>query len=485
MADASACEVWIADVDGDVEGSHPVVLKKLRSELAQNTALLESFEQRAREATLLNHECVAKVLDVVTVRGESGLAMEYVDGKSLRQLILAVGGAANALPVWFAIHVAHCICQGLEQAHEMRDEQGLNRPIFHRALDPENVFLTFQGQVKVTDFGTSRRALLAVTHEEQNAPSQPSGMHNTLTTNLISNDIDGVGRVLYELLTGSCPGPSLDASSAFVPPSHYAPWVNHEVDQLLSRLLAPRAPTRFCSIGEVRQALDEYLKTRRHDVTATHIAGLVSLLFSSECHESAPPTARLQQNAVDLAILRSRRTSPPEFPEFEAPTKNSGKQAKHSAPAASQLTRQTVPSPAVSSIDAQSEHTPSAGQPSFFRSPPASVPPKRRVDAPEHGEGRSGPSHHDWDRALQRVRKEVEATQRTSGTIPVAASRAEHAMGPLEQAVMEFERGLEHMRRNELEPALKCWERALEFDPQHRVCRTNLKLLKKKLGSLP
>jgi Tfp pilus assembly protein PilF len=56
-------------------------------------------------------------------------------------------------------------------------------------------------------------------------------------------------------------------------------------------------------------------------------------------------------------------------------------------------------------------------------------------------------------------------------------------LDPVEQAVLEFERGLEHMRRCEFELALKDWEHALELDPQHRVCRANLSLLKKKLGS--
>lgn len=489
IADASACEVWIAEVDGADPGAHPIVFKKLRSELAQIPSVLECFVQRARDAALLEHDCIAKVLDVVTLRAECGIAMEYVDGKSLRQLIRAVGGASNALPVWFAIHVARCICQALESAHELRDSKGSAHPIFHGTLNPENVFLTFTGCVKVTDFGTTRRSILASISPDQSSSLQSGIRNNAAIPDPASADLDGVGRVLYELLTGICP-PALDESNpVFLPPSHYAPWVNVEVDQLLSRILSAKDPKRLRKASEVRKALDEYLSARRHDVTATHIAGLVSVLFSEECRESAPPTARIHENAVELAILRSRRTSPPEFPTIEEPTQNGFKHPAYSAPPNSQMSRQTLRSPGASPLSGRDTKDPAVppANPPFFRAPPASVPPVRTAEPATEGvESRTGPFHHDWDLALRRVREEVEANQRASGTVAIAAAvRPEPPMDPLERAVLEFERGLEHMRHAEFELALKCWERALEFDPQHRVCRANLNLLKKKLGSPP
>ena len=489
IADASACEVWIAEVDGADPGAHPIIFKKLRSNLAQIPSTLECFIQRARDATLLEHDCIAKVLDVVTLRSECGLAMEYVDGKSLRQLIRAVGGASNALPVWFAIHVARCICQALECAHEFRDAKGGTHPIFHGTLTPENVFLTFSGCVKVTDFGTSRQSLLASAGADQSPTLQSGIRNNAAILDPVVTDLDGVGRILYELLTGICPPTHDESSTVFLPPSHYAPWVNLEVDQLLSRMLSPKDSKRLSKAVDVRKALDEYLCARRHDVTATHIAGLVSVLFSEECRESGPPTARIHENAVELAILRSRRTNPPDFPAIEAQTQNGFKQPAHSAAPNSQMSRQTLPSPGASPFAGHDTRSPpvaptAPANPPFFRTPPASVPPARTVEPAEATGGRTGPFHHDWDLALRRAREEVEANQRASGTVAVAgAVRPEPPMDPVERAVLEFERGLEHMRHGEFELALKCWERALEFDPQHRVCRANLNLLKKKLGS--
>lgn len=486
IANASACEVWIAEVDGADPGAHPIIFKKLQSNLAQIPSTLECFVQRARDAALLEHECIAKVLDVVTLRTECGLAMEYVDGKSLRQLIRAVGGASNALPVWFAIHVARCICQALECAHEFRDAKGNAHPIFHGTLNPENVFLTFSGCVKVTDFGTSRGVLAGVS-ADQSSTLQSGIRNNAAILDPMVTDLDGVGRILYELLTGICPPTHDDSGSAFLPPSHYAPWVNVEVDQLLARMLSSKDSKRLRKAVDIRKALDEYLSARRHDVTATHIAGLVSVLFSEECRESGPPTARIRENAVELAILRSRRTSPPDFSAIEAPTQNGFKHPTHSAAPNSQTSRETVPSPGESPFTEHGTKSPPTAAPApppFFRTPPASVPPARNVEPAEATQGRAGPFHHDWDLALRRAREEVEANQRTSGTVAVAgAARPEPPLDPLERAVLEFESGLEHMRRGDFELALKSWERTLEFDPQHRICRANLNLLKKKLGS--
>lgn len=490
LATGGASEVWIAEIDGAAAGTSPLVFKKLRSELAQNPELVESFAQRARRSTLLRHDCIARVSDVVVSRDECGFAMEYVDGKTLRQLVSAVGGAGNALPVWFAIHVARRVCQALEHAHTGVDADGQPLRIAHENLSPENVFLTFLGQVKVADFGLSYAALLRGGGEGPDESMRFRGGTGwceplTGTIDTVRNDLDGIGRLLYELLTGICP-PSHDvARGEFLPPSHYAPWVNVEVDQLLARMLAPAHPKRFQTASEIRSALDEYLSARRHDVTATHIAGLVSVLFSAECRDSAPPTMRLKEGAVELAMLRSRRTSPPDLERRNAPRVDSTSDTPAPALSSHQFSRQTMPSLAVT--EPAEPTRPSAAE---APSAPTSSGPVESVSSAKlsiTGEARTGPFHHDWDLALKRAREEAQANQKPSGVIPTAASIAhpEPATDPLEQAVKEFEQGLEHMRRGEFQGALQAWERALEFDPQHRVCRANLNLLKKRLGSQP
>jgi eukaryotic-like serine/threonine-protein kinase len=520
LAAAGACEVWLAEIDGTEHGTAPVVFKKLRTELAQSAAVLESFTQRARRAMHLDHDCIGRVLDVVVDRSACGYAAEFIDGITLRQLVSAVGSAGNALPVWFAIHVTRRICQALEHAHEGVGDQGQPHRILHEHLCPENVFLTFAGQVKVTDFGLSQKSLLpggsSVPQDTMRTPAS-SDWEEPQTETLVSfrQDLDGIGRVLYELLTGIAPTPSEPPVNVFLPPSHHAPWVKVEVDQLLSRMLVPTDPKRFQTAGEIRHALDEYLSSRRHEVTATHVAGLVSVLFSPECHESGPPTMRLQEAAAELAKRRSRRTTPPDFTsdDFasgEIPTYNPIAQPSIPASAIGHASRPTVPAPLTP--------TPARDEPLMEPAPQttATRQPEQRAENTSarawdnagsselsHGQNsgnlgadtssadslgadnRNGPFHHDWDLALKRAREESQSAQRISGSaaaVPPAA-RPAPPIDPLEQAIVEFERGLEHMRHGEFDRALTAWEQALELDPQHRVCRANLSLLKKKLGS--
>ena len=477
LATSKACEVWLAEIDGEKSGSPPVILKKLRRELAAQTHLIDRFFEQAKAAQELRHDNIGSVLDVVRDLNDCGYVCEHLDGKTLRQLIGAVKDAGNALPVWFAIHVARCICQALEYAHEPSNGTDRSHQVFHQNLCPENVFLTYRGQIKVTDFGLSHTVLARndkyVVTPSTVCPAQSENPTSAIgPKDPVREDLDGVGRVLYELLTGMSPNTVEGSPVDFIPPSHHAPWVNAEVDQILRRILSPSYPQRVKTAAELRQVLIEYLTQRRHDVSATHIAGLVTVLFSGEIRDTSPSTIRFDDGAVQMAQMRSRRTSPPEGSfrtsfEHNAPTRPG-----LSMPAPSQSIRPTLPSPAEATAAAplsEMEVTP-------FSSPD--------LDSQlESAESKPNPFHHDWDLALKRAREQTQLTARSSGTYATPkVAPPPPPIDPAEQAVIEFEKGLELRLRGELDAALAAWEKALELDPQHRVCRANLNLLKKKLN---
>lgn len=475
LAAGAACDVWLAEMDGAAMGTPPVIVKKLKGELSQHPAVIERFVARSLRAQALEHANIARVIEVIQSNHDLGVTSEHIDGKSLRQLISAVSAAGNALPIWCAIHIARCICEGLEQAHGMVDVQKQSFPLLHQGLRPENVFVTYTGQIKITDFGISHRALVeglegtpsgsrVSTHEEPNQRRETASVGERA-------DLDGVGRTLYELLTGTCPNNAEDPSVDFIPPSHHASWVNAEVDQILRKILSPSYPGRIQSSSELRKTLEDYLAARRHDVSSSHISGLVTVLFSGECRDSSPPTMRFDDNAVQLARFKSRRTSPPDDSfrsSFEnvAPTRP----GIPGVPAGS-AARPTLPSP---SQDADSsQRVDLRGRDS-------------RVDETEAAasdvEKANAPFRHDWDLALKRAREQAPFGSRTSGTLQAAkATPVPPPLDPTEQALIEFDKGLEFHKRGELESALAAWEKAITLDPQHRVCRANLNLLKKKL----
>ena len=478
LASSRACEVWLAELEGATAGSPPLVLKKLHREFAQQSGTLERFERRAKMAQALSQENVNAVIDVVRSHDDCAICIEYVDGKTLRQLISAVGAAGNALPIWFAVHVARCVCLALEHAHSLLDAEGHLRPLIHQNLVPENVFLTYNGEIKVSDFGVSG---IALERDDDFAPvvsmrtqiGGPESRKHHEPVAAIRGDLDGVGRILYELLTGALPAMPDGSPIDFVPPSHHAPWVNAEVDQLLRRILSPSYPNRVQSAADVRRVLDEYLTQRRHDVSATHLAGLVTVLFSNECRDSSPPTMRFDEGAIQLAHLRSRRTTPPENLAHTAFEHSAPTRPGLVMPVSGQVMRPTMPSPAA---DDSAEHAPAT------RVSPSSSDP-RSSNAQLDASQKRNPFHHDWDLALKHAREQSQGVTRSSGTFPTPRPEPPpQPVDPAVQAVIEFERGLELRQRGDFEAALSAWEKALELDPQHRVCRANLNLLKKKLN---
>jgi serine/threonine protein kinase len=476
LATSKAYDVWLAEIDSAPAAIRPVVLKKLRAEFATDGKRIESLVERARIAQSLQHENILTVLDVIHGPRDCGFVCEYLDGKTLRQLIAAVSNAGNALPVWFGIHVAQCICLALQHAHEHPTEAHELGYAYHQNLCPENVFLTYRGNVKVADFGLSHTVVLNEANQTA-ASSRSTTLSEQYTDEAFRKrqeqvDLDAVGRLLYELLTGVCPDAPDGSPIDFIPPSHHAPWINAEVDQLLRRVLSPSYPQRITTAAELWQALEEYLTQRRHDVSATHIAGLVTLLFSNETHDNGPSTVRFDDTAEHLAHLRSRRTSPPDGDfrtsfEHVAPTRPG-----LSIPASEQNTRPTLRSPAITAVSSDTTD---------IASTPIS---SSDVDSQTaNSDNKSTPFHHDWDLALKRAREQTQQVPRTSGTyVTQKAIAPSPPIDPVEQAVIEFEKGLELRLRGELEGALAAWEKALELDPQHRVCRANLNLLKKKLN---
>lgn len=480
LATGRACEVWLADVDKGVSGSPPVIVKRLRRELAQNQDILERFERRARATLGLSHENLNATIDVVRLEGDVALCQRYLDGKTLRELLSAVASVGNSLPVWFAVHVARCICHALDYAHTRTTNLGVTCPIIHYALCAQNVFLTYDGSVKVCDFGTNCQALQRACDEPPVASSRtqqggPESLRLREGQSQVREDLEGLGEILYELLTGISPKSDSVSSLDFVPPSHHAPWVNAEVDQVLRRILSRSYPNRVHTAAELGRILDDYSSELCHNVTGSHLAGLITVLFSHESHDSSPPTRRFDEGANRMAQMRSRRTSPPEGHlqtgfEHSAPTRPG-----LMMPTSGQLTRPTAPA---------STETPS----------PVSEPPRPRPSSiqsrfdeatPQATEAKANPFHHDWDLALKHAREQSLSEGQSSETSKAKASVPPPVPPPVEpanEAVAAFEKGLECRQRGDLEGAMNAWERALLLDPNHRVCKANLSLIKKKLN---
>ncbi|MHC4997036.1 MAG: serine/threonine-protein kinase, partial [Planctomycetota bacterium] len=181
-------EVYRAD---DLKLGHPVALKFLPRNLADDPQRLELLHNEVRLTRQISHPNVCRVYDIGEVNGQHFLSMEYIDGEDLKILLKRIG----RLPKDKGVEVAQQICAGLSAAHD--------RGILHRDLKPANIMIDGRGQVRVTDFGIATLAEggdvgKAVGTPAYMAPEQLSRGETT-----IQSDLYSLGLILYELFTGA------------------------------------------------------------------------------------------------------------------------------------------------------------------------------------------------------------------------------------------------------------------------------------------
>ena len=180
----------------DLKSRQTVALKVLREEYEEDAEYLERFKREAEVCRKLNHPNVVNMIDSGKVGGISYIALEYVDGKTLKELIHEAGRMEQEEAVRYALQ----ILSALGHAHQ--------RGIIHRDVKPQNVLVTRNGQAKITDFGIAGMAETKTLTSEGNvigsvhyfSPEQAKGMRATAASDLYS-----AGIILYEMLCGHVP----------------------------------------------------------------------------------------------------------------------------------------------------------------------------------------------------------------------------------------------------------------------------------------
>jgi eukaryotic-like serine/threonine-protein kinase len=238
--------VYLAE---DQELGRRVAIKILNERHAGDEQFIERFRREAKNAAGLSHPNIVSIYDRGEAEGTYYISMEYLEGRSLKELILARGPA----PISVTIDYARQILAALRVAHR----QGL----VHRDIKPHNVLVDGEGRLKVTDFGIARAGPSQMTEEgsiigtaQYLSPEQAQGAPVTPASDLYS-----VGIVLYELLTGSVPfsGDSpvelamKHLSKVPEPPSHLRAEIPRDLDLVVMRALAKSPEERYESAEEM------------------------------------------------------------------------------------------------------------------------------------------------------------------------------------------------------------------------------------------
>jgi serine/threonine protein kinase len=304
IATGGMAEVWYARQSGIAGFRKEVVVKRILPHLADDPDFVRMFLNEARMVARFTHPNIAQIFEFGRDdrSGAYFIAMEYVRGEDLGRVMRQAWDREQWLSQALAIRVVAACCDGLHYAHAQADEQGRPLRVVHRDISPQNILLSFDGGVKLVDFGIAKAADQG-NHTQSGAikgkfaymsPEQASGkpLDNR-------SDIFALGLVLYELLTNERPfkrDSEIATLSAALeckidPPSHVAE-IPAELDDVVMRALARNPEDRYPDARAFQMALEELLLEMRWVATSVQLSELMRLLFP-EREEEDRQLARL------------------------------------------------------------------------------------------------------------------------------------------------------------------------------------------------
>ncbi len=297
-------EVFLAKKPG-AEGTYKLlVLKRILSQPGQQQAsrrMRTMFVEEAQLATRLNHPNVVQVFDFFD-GGDEGqlLSMEYVEGPDLGMLVSSAKAKSTRIPPWIGAWVISEAAKGLHYAHEKKDDAGAPLEIVHRDVSPQNILLSYEGSVKIADFGIATAKLFT---DEAGvikgkfgymSPEQARGEKVDRRS-----DVYALGVIMWEILTGRPLHGGLGGEalldivrSGFVePPSTYARDVPPELEQIVMKALEARRDDRYATARELGNAIARALMAKQELVDATALEGVIAQLVvrAASTVDVAPP----------------------------------------------------------------------------------------------------------------------------------------------------------------------------------------------------
>ncbi|HWO17954.1 MAG TPA: serine/threonine-protein kinase [Kofleriaceae bacterium] len=273
IAQGGMADVYLARQEGPGGFERQVAIKILSEARARDPESRALFLQEARICALLGHHNIAAVLDVDVEDGCHYLAMEYVDGVDLRDLLAAAARADRGVPYEVTLSIITAAAAGLDHAHRRCDAAGRPLRLVHRDVSLSNIMVAKDGAVKVVDFGIASTAisdvhtLPGVVRGKASYMSPEQCMGDPLDHR---TDVFALGVVLYELTTGArCFHGRTDfermlavVRGDYLPPAQLVPNYPPELERVIRTALAPAPEDRFASCAEMIEALEAVAAAR-------------------------------------------------------------------------------------------------------------------------------------------------------------------------------------------------------------------------------
>ncbi|MCK9296618.1 MAG: protein kinase [Desulfobulbaceae bacterium] len=292
LAVGGMAELYRAMITG-VQGFEKLIaIKKILPHLATEEELVRSFIDEAKLAALLHHQNIVQIYDFGSLDGTYFIAMEYLLGKDCRLINSKAKEKNLPLELPLALLIVSRICAGLDYAHKLKDFQGKPLNLIHRDISPQNILVTYEGDVKIVDFGIAKAASQTTMTQmgmikgkvAYMSPEQAAGKPIDLRS-----DIFSCGIILYEMATGRrmFSGDTMHIlakvrEAQFDRPEEVRPDLPENLLEILYRALAKEPANRYQSCGDMLTDLEQCLQQFSGHSSANMLTKYMKTLFAEE-----------------------------------------------------------------------------------------------------------------------------------------------------------------------------------------------------------
>jgi eukaryotic-like serine/threonine-protein kinase len=296
LATGGMAEIWLARQTGVAGFNRFVVIKKILPHLAEEETFRTMFLDEARMSALLSHPNIVQVYDLGEAETTYFIAMEFILGENLAAVAWRGVKRQRPLSPVFGARIMADACKALNYAHFLRGSDGKPLEIVHRDISPQNVLVTYEGEVKVVDFGIAK----AASKSQHTKTGMLKGKFSYMSPEqCLGNPVDkrsdvfALGIVLYELCTGKRLFKheselmilEMITKRRITPPSEVADNIPPELEQIIMRSLEKDASQRFQTGQDFQIALEDFIRSQNESATNADIAAYMRALFQDKIEE--------------------------------------------------------------------------------------------------------------------------------------------------------------------------------------------------------
>lgn len=307
-------QLFLARHEGLDGSGKLLVVKRMVPALAGDAQSVLMFLDEARIASTLQHANIVRTFDVVAVEGELFLAMEFLHGRDASALLRRAESRGARIPLETAVAVAIAVAAGLHYAHEKRGTDGRPLGIVHRDISPQNVILTYEGDIKLIDFGVAKssnnltRTRLGV-FKGKVAYASPEQCQGGLVDR--RSDLFSLGVLLFELSTGRALFPQNNelavmkaiTEGTIARPSEIDAAYPAGLERIVLRALAREPNERYATAQEMQRDLEAFARQHRLDLSPAALVELLQTYFRDDV--DAWQLAREAGTTLEQHIVRS------------------------------------------------------------------------------------------------------------------------------------------------------------------------------------